>query len=124
MQQVLQDALDRPPAERGAFVASACGDDDELRDEVESLVRAEVAAGGFLIWIPNQSAPRRGLRRDQSWAVPKSRLWLALAASVKSTRPATSGSIDRLPSESFQTDSTRIRSASRASRARRISLPR
>ncbi len=48
MQRVLQAALDQPLDKRVAFVAGACGDDSELRREVQSLVHAEEAAGGFL----------------------------------------------------------------------------
>jgi serine/threonine-protein kinase len=48
MQRVLQAALDRPAGERMAFVAAACGDDRELRREVQSLVHAQEEAGRFL----------------------------------------------------------------------------
>src|SRR5262245_54606735 len=36
--RVFAAALDRDPAERTAFLADACGDDEELRKEVESLI--------------------------------------------------------------------------------------
>ena len=45
---VFHEALDQPPAERAAFLASACGDDLELLGEVESLLAAGTAAAGFL----------------------------------------------------------------------------
>ena len=35
---VFLEALARPAAERGAFVAGACADDASLRQEVESLL--------------------------------------------------------------------------------------
>jgi len=35
------EALDRPPAERGAFLDAACGGDPELRREVERLLAAD-----------------------------------------------------------------------------------
>src|SRR5690242_9585740 len=38
----------RPAEERGAFLAEACGGDDELRREVESLLAEHDATGGFL----------------------------------------------------------------------------
>ncbi|MGA7992279.1 MAG: hypothetical protein WCC53_12645, partial [Thermoanaerobaculia bacterium] len=38
--EVYLDALDRPEAERAAFVAAACGTDAALRIEVESLLVA------------------------------------------------------------------------------------
>ena len=37
---IFADAVERPPAERPAFVANACGTDAELRAEVESLLAA------------------------------------------------------------------------------------
>ena len=39
---LLEQALAQPPAERAACVARACGDDDELRREVESLLRCHL----------------------------------------------------------------------------------
>jgi serine/threonine protein kinase len=36
--RVFAAALDHEPAERSAFLVEACGDDDELRKEVESLI--------------------------------------------------------------------------------------
>jgi serine/threonine protein kinase/formylglycine-generating enzyme required for sulfatase activity/dienelactone hydrolase len=47
VKQVFQDALERPAAERGPFLRSACGDDRELQGEVESLLVAHAAAGSF-----------------------------------------------------------------------------
>jgi hypothetical protein len=38
--RVLQSALDRPAAERDAFLRSACGDDHQLEQEVRSLLAA------------------------------------------------------------------------------------
>ena len=38
--RILEQALERPAAERGAFIASACGEDDALRRDVESLAEA------------------------------------------------------------------------------------
>src|SRR5512145_3074190 len=36
--QFYHAALQRPAAERSAFLASACGDDELLKDEIESLL--------------------------------------------------------------------------------------
>ena len=47
VKQVFQDALERPVDERGPFVLAACGDDRELKGEVESLLVAHAAAGSF-----------------------------------------------------------------------------
>ena len=41
-------ALKRPPAERAAFLAGACGDDEALRREVESLLAYGAASAPFL----------------------------------------------------------------------------
>ncbi len=38
VQQVLDDALERPPEDRAQFVVEACGQDAELRADVESLL--------------------------------------------------------------------------------------
>ncbi|GLC23856.1 protein kinase domain-containing protein [Roseisolibacter agri] len=45
VEAVVQAALDRTPAERPAYVATACGDDAELRREVESLLGAAPPTG-------------------------------------------------------------------------------
>src|SRR5688572_1032 len=45
---VFADAVDRPPAEREAFVAEACGSDAELRAEVESLLASHEGDADFL----------------------------------------------------------------------------
>jgi hypothetical protein len=47
VKQVFQDALDRTPGERSAFLREACRDDRELRAEVDSLLLAHEAAGSF-----------------------------------------------------------------------------
>jgi serine/threonine-protein kinase len=41
LDQLLGAALERPPAERAAFLAEACAGDEVLRQEVESLLRSE-----------------------------------------------------------------------------------
>ncbi len=50
---LFEAALERPPAEREAFLALACGDDPDLRDEVEALVEAAEAAEP---WIESAEA--------------------------------------------------------------------
>ena len=42
--QIFADALDRPPASRGGFVDSVCGEDEELRDEVRQLLKHYASA--------------------------------------------------------------------------------
>lgn len=46
--QLLQSALARVPQERSAFLAQACGDDELLRSEVESLIASHDDANNFL----------------------------------------------------------------------------
>jgi len=46
--ELFNDALQLPAADRAAYLAAACGADEGLRRRVESLLAAEVAAGGFL----------------------------------------------------------------------------
>src|SRR5512137_1811053 len=49
LEQVLAEAAARAdPAERAAFLAQACGEDRELRAEVERLLAAHQQAGDFL----------------------------------------------------------------------------
>jgi predicted Ser/Thr protein kinase len=45
---IVQEALERAPDARAAFVAEACAADEELRGEVESLLRAHARAGDFI----------------------------------------------------------------------------
>ncbi|MFN2454339.1 MAG: protein kinase [Pyrinomonadaceae bacterium] len=48
IEDVLQSALDRPLAERAAFLDEACAGDEVLRSEATTLVRAYDEAGAFL----------------------------------------------------------------------------
>ncbi len=48
VEQICQDALDRPVAERAALLEAACGEDGPLRHEVEALLRQEEAGSAFL----------------------------------------------------------------------------
>jgi hypothetical protein len=45
---LLQSALDRPEAERDAYLRNACGGDQRLEEEVRSLLAAHDGADGFL----------------------------------------------------------------------------
>jgi Tol biopolymer transport system component len=51
-------ALDRDMRERAAFVAAACGDDDALRQEVETLLGNAARAEGFLVTPVDDLAAR------------------------------------------------------------------
>ena len=47
MKEIFQSALERAPQERSAFVREACGEDDGVHAEVESLLLAHHEAGNF-----------------------------------------------------------------------------
>jgi len=47
VKQVFQQALDRRPHERAAYVRDVCGDDQALREEVESLLATQLEAASF-----------------------------------------------------------------------------
>ena len=47
VKHLFQAALDRRPDKRSAFLDGACGDDRQLRNEVDSLLLAHEAAGSF-----------------------------------------------------------------------------
>jgi Tol biopolymer transport system component len=49
---LFQAAIERPPAERAAFVAAQAGDDDELRREVEALLASDAADRSVLERLP------------------------------------------------------------------------
>lgn len=48
IEEVLQDALDRAPGERAAFLREVCAGDDELQTEAGSLVSAYETAADFI----------------------------------------------------------------------------
>jgi eukaryotic-like serine/threonine-protein kinase len=45
---LFQAVVERPPAERDAFLSAAAGDDEALRRDVESLLASDAAEGSFL----------------------------------------------------------------------------
>lgn len=48
VKDIFQSALERAPEERSAFLSSACGRDEALRKEVESLIAAHEKDGSFI----------------------------------------------------------------------------
>jgi Tol biopolymer transport system component len=52
VKELFEAAVERPAAERAAFLASAAGADDALRHEVESLLAADAEDAGFLDRLP------------------------------------------------------------------------
>jgi len=47
VKEIVGSALERTPAQRGAYVDRVCAEDTELRSEVESLLSAYRDAGGL-----------------------------------------------------------------------------
>jgi serine/threonine protein kinase/Flp pilus assembly protein TadD len=54
--RLYQSALEREPTGRAAFLTEACGADDELRREVESLIAASEQVGDFIEQPPDDVA--------------------------------------------------------------------
>jgi eukaryotic-like serine/threonine-protein kinase len=52
--RLFEEALDRPPAERPAFLDAACAGDTALRREVERLLAADEQGAGFLTDAPTE----------------------------------------------------------------------
>src|ERR1041384_6626002 len=48
VKQIFDSALQFEPAQRSVFLAGACGDDDALRTEVESLIALHEKTGSFI----------------------------------------------------------------------------
>ena len=61
---LLQAALERRPAERAEFLRQACAGDEALEREVRSLVASEEAAGGFLMSPAIDVAARAAARQQ------------------------------------------------------------
>jgi hypothetical protein len=48
IEELYHAALERDPNRRAAYLREACASDQELRHEVETLLKQEASAGGFL----------------------------------------------------------------------------
>ena len=59
VQVLFEEALTRPPPEREAFVAEACGDDPDLRAEVASLLACDGQAPPEFLRPPEPTSRRR-----------------------------------------------------------------
>jgi serine/threonine protein kinase len=67
VEDVLQEALDRPAQERAAFLDQACAGDTELKTEAAGLIRAYEEAGDF-IELPAIAQDARVIACDRSEA--------------------------------------------------------
>jgi eukaryotic-like serine/threonine-protein kinase len=68
IEQLYHSALEREPSQRAAFLEQACGADDELRKEVESLLRYKSEAADFI----ETPAMERAAKEIAEQARPKS----------------------------------------------------
>jgi serine/threonine protein kinase/tetratricopeptide (TPR) repeat protein len=62
---LLAEVVEKPPAERGAFLDRVCGSDDVLRRRLQTLLAAHESAGAFLPEEPRTPAAS-GVQEDQS----------------------------------------------------------
>ena len=69
---IFHSALQQAPADRSNFLTSACGGDEELRQEVESLLEADAKDGSF-IDSPAYQAAAALLREDNATLRPGQR---------------------------------------------------
>lgn len=65
LERICLSALERPAADRAAFLIDACGSDEELRREAESLIARDRAAASFL-----EVPPMSGDLSSSAVAVP------------------------------------------------------
>ncbi|HMS44091.1 MAG TPA: hypothetical protein PKE69_27945, partial [Pyrinomonadaceae bacterium] len=56
IEEIYHAALEKTPAERAGFLAEVCGDDEDLRHEVESLLAFDEEAEDFIETPPNALA--------------------------------------------------------------------
>ncbi len=49
VKRIFHEALDQPESNRGGYLTATCGDDQQLRSEVEALLAAHADAGAFLV---------------------------------------------------------------------------
>ena len=64
--RLFDEVLERDPAQRAAFIADACGDDDQLRRELESLLTAHEHAEDFIEAPAMALAARAAAERSSS----------------------------------------------------------
>jgi tetratricopeptide (TPR) repeat protein/tRNA A-37 threonylcarbamoyl transferase component Bud32 len=72
IEDIVQSALEQDPGARSAFLAAACGADDELRREVESLLGFEAQADGVLAGAVRDAAEQ--VAQDRSAAFEGQRI--------------------------------------------------
>ena len=61
---IFEAALQEPPEQRAAYLKGACGEDAQLRQRVEALLRAHEKTGGFLDQPPPGLGPAKTIRLE------------------------------------------------------------
>lgn len=69
--ELLEQALELDPERREAFLDQACGDDDELRRKIASLLKASQRSGDLLD-APAFEVAARELAAERGWTLPRS----------------------------------------------------
>ena len=98
---LLERALDLPPAERRAFVREACGTDDALREELDSLLEAHSSAPDYFAGLAAQVvspayAAMTGVTQPASDAVLLSQLRAAVGNLYHIERELGGGGMSRV----------------------------
>src|SRR6478672_5520039 len=93
---VLEQVLAREPAQRAAFLNQACSGDPMLRQEVESLLRADLSASGFLDPLPAFAAPLASAQHSLGRSELIERLQAALGGAYVIERELGGGGMSRV----------------------------
>lgn len=67
--ELFEQVLERPTGERSAFLAEACGDDGELRAEVESLLEHDSRVPDDFMQPVHAENSIRGARMAGKWSI-------------------------------------------------------
>ena len=70
VEALFHEALTRPPADRAAFLASACSGDEALRREVESLLDEKISDDGVIGGAVNAARVAEDTRPSFAHSVP------------------------------------------------------
>src|SRR5215475_9356500 len=66
IEDIFHSALTIEPSRRSGFLEDACGGDENLRQEVETLLTQEDESGGFLEG-PALEVMAKGLAKEKAW---------------------------------------------------------
>ena len=120
VEEIVHAALERAPVERSAFVRDACGDDDTLRAEVETLLANASAADKSILRIGNLGVDLVG-RQIGVYRVDAFLVALGVAAWARSIARAIRSSVATSRSKSCRPTSRAIPIGWRGSSAKRAS---